>query len=65
MRIHDDQRRPLAAAYLALSDAEAEELIGALQRLLAADPGWHQHVSAADYQTEITVYREDDQSAVF
>lgn len=67
MRIHDGSGRELTGVYLALSDDEAWELIGALEGLREAKPEsqFHQHVSQADYQREITVYREDDPTTVF
>jgi hypothetical protein len=42
--------------YLALSDGEATDLIGALTELREADKGWHQHASDASYEREITIY---------
>jgi hypothetical protein len=65
MRIADGEGKPLSSVYLALSDDEANELIDALRDLLKAQGSWHAHVSNADYQREITVYREDDDSASF
>jgi hypothetical protein len=59
MRIEDvNERRALPHVGLALTEAEAEELRDTLDILLA-DPGVrHEHVSAADYQTELTVWIE-------
>ena len=51
--------------YLALTDAEARELRDDLTQLLTAKKGWHAHTSDAEYQTTVTVYREDDDTAVF
>jgi hypothetical protein len=64
MRITDKNGQPLANVFLALSDEEAIELIGALESLQRAEKGWHGHVSDASYQIEVTVYREDDDTAV-
>jgi hypothetical protein len=64
VRITDADSNPLPSVYLALSDSEAAELIDALTDLLqAANKPWHAHVSDATYQREITVYREDDETA--
>jgi hypothetical protein len=65
MRITDSAGEPVSHVYLALSDAEARELIGALESLQRAEQGWHEHVSDASLQVEVTVYREDDKTAVF
>ena len=64
MRITDSTGQSLSNVYLALSDGEAKELIGALENLQKAEKGWHEHVSDASYQIEVTVCREDDESAV-
>jgi hypothetical protein len=50
--------------YVALSDEEARELIGALENLQRAEQGWHEHVSDATLQVELTVYREDDKTTL-
>jgi hypothetical protein len=63
VRITDAESTPLPSVYLALSDSEATELIDALTELRAADKSWHVHVGDATYQHEITVYREDDETA--
>jgi hypothetical protein len=63
MRITDAEGKPLGAVYLALSNQEADELTQALEDLKSAKPGWHAHVSDPSYQQEVTVYREDDQTA--
>ena len=67
MRILDQNGKALNNVYLALSDDEALELIGALEALREATPDerFHQHVSDRDYQVEVTVYREDDPTTVF
>lgn len=63
MRITDAEKRSYSAIYLALTDAEADELIDALQQLKQADAGWHAHVNDEAYHSEVTVYREDDPRA--
>ena len=65
MRINDDEGTTLSFVYLGLSDAEAKELIDALSALPAATKGWHVHVSDRTYQREVTIYREDDETAIF
>jgi hypothetical protein len=65
VRITDDEGKPLPSVYLALSDSEAQEMIDALSALQTAEKGWHAHVSDATYQREVTVYREDDETATF
>jgi hypothetical protein len=64
MRITDSSGEPLSHMHLALSDEEARELIGALENLQRAAQGWHEHVSDATLQVELTVYREDDKTAL-
>jgi hypothetical protein len=64
VRLNDSERNPLASVYLGLSDDEAVELIGALTTLKSARAGWHEHVSDESSTREITVYREDDASAI-
>jgi hypothetical protein len=64
MRITDAAGETLSNVYLAISDEEARELIGALENLQRAEKGWHEHVSDGSSQAELTVYREDDESAV-
>src|SRR5437763_7444777 len=61
MRITDSTGQSLSNVFLALNDEEAKELIGALEKLQKAEKGWHEHVSDASYQIEVTVYREDDE----
>jgi hypothetical protein len=65
MRIHDADGKALSAVHLALTDDEARELANDLADLLTAVPGWHSHISAADFQTGVTIYREDDPTAAF
>jgi hypothetical protein len=65
MRISDADRNELGAVYIALSETEAAELRDALTGLSSASAGWHAHVTSAAGQTEITVYRDDDVTAVF
>jgi len=64
MRISDETGNSLSSVYLALSDAEAAELADALRELRTAHKGWHAHVSDSAYAKEITLYREDDETAV-
>jgi hypothetical protein len=47
MRITNSAGETLSEVYLALSDEEARELIGALDNLQHANKGWHEHVSDA------------------
>ncbi len=65
MRITTRDGTVLSDVYLALTDAEARELRDDLTQLLTAKKGWHAHTSDAEYQTTVTVYREDDDTAVF
>jgi hypothetical protein len=59
MRIQDfEASKPLSVVGVALTPEEAVELCAAVQALLDGKPGRHEHVSAADYQTEITVWLE-------
>jgi hypothetical protein len=64
MRIADGDGNRLDSILLAPSNEEAAELAQALASLQSADRGWHEHVSDLNGQIEITVYREDDESAV-
>ena len=64
MRLTDSAGEALSNVDVALSDEEARELIGALENLQRAEKGWHEHVSDAASQVELTVYREDDTTAV-
>lgn len=52
--------RPLTSVGLGLTLAEARELRDALQSLIAKPAATHEHVSSADYQTEITVFIVDE-----
>lgn len=65
MKIADADGNRLDSVYLALSDEEAAELAQALSSLQSAEKGWHEHVSDLNGPYEITVYRADDESAVF
>ena len=58
MRIDDvNAGRQLAHACLGLTPSEAEELYDTLELLLRdTDGARHEHVSSADYQTELTVW---------
>ena len=64
MRPTDSAGESLSNVDVALSDEEARELIGALENLQRAEKGWHEHVSDAASQVELTVYREDETTAV-
>jgi hypothetical protein len=65
VRLSDDRGKPLTSVYLGLSDDEADELIGAVSALKSAHKGWHEHVGDETHRREITVYREDDDTAIF
>ena len=67
MRVHDGDKNELNNVFIALSDREARQLIHDLKALIAAKgKGGHWHIiDEPDYQREITIYREDDQTAVF
>jgi hypothetical protein len=57
MRIDDvSENRRLSHVGLGLTHTEAEELRDVLDILLGADLGRHEHVSSADYQTELTLW---------
>ena len=64
MRIVDATGNELNSVYLALSEEEASALIDALSELRSASTGWHVHVSDSAYVSEVTVYREDDETAI-
>ncbi len=49
-------KRPLSSVGLGLSVPEARELRDSLDGLLSDPAGRHEHVSSADYQTELTVW---------
>ncbi len=56
MRIEGEPGQRLPAVYLWLTRHEAVELRDALNQMLTeGGPDWHAHVSAKDYQTEITI----------
>jgi hypothetical protein len=57
MRLQSPERVPQSRVYIWLTEDEASELRDALDDMLkrGPDPGWHAHVSSADYQTEMTV----------
>lgn len=56
MRIEADQGEQRTKAYLWLTLTEASELRDALEDLLREPrPEWHAHVSAADFQTEVSI----------
>jgi hypothetical protein len=65
VRITDADGNALSAVYLALTDDEARELASDLETLQSAEKGWHAHVSDADFQRELTLYRADDETAIF
>jgi hypothetical protein len=75
MRITDSKRNDLDGVYLALTDAEARELRDGLDELLRTrESGWHAHVvderswspdESERVEREISVYRADDENAVF
>lgn len=57
MRIDDvNESRQLAHVGLGLTEAEASELRDTLNLLLRDPAERHEHVSGADYQTELTVW---------
>lgn len=61
MRIDDvNENRRLQHVGLRLTVSEAEELRDSLVLLLTGARDRHEHVSSADYQTEITVWLEAD-----
>ena len=64
MRIVDATGNELNSVYLALSEEEASALIDALSELRSASAGWHVHVSDSGYVSEVTGYREDDETAI-
>jgi hypothetical protein len=65
MRIAGHKGKPLNHVSIALSDAEAAELVTVLQNLPSAKEGWHEHLSDATFERDIGVYREDDETAPF
>jgi len=60
VRITNKDRTAIASVVVYLTPAEARELRDAVEDILAHpnEPGWHVHVSAADYQTELTLSPE-------
>jgi hypothetical protein len=64
VRIADGDGNRIDSVLLALSDEEAAELAQALDTLRSAEAGWHEHITEVTGRREITVYREDDESAV-
>lgn len=64
MRLKDldgEEPRPLHGVGLGLTVSEARELRDALDSLIDAPINAHEHVSSADYQTEVTVFIVDDE----
>lgn len=62
MRITDlEAKRQLNLVELCLTRAEAQELQSDLDVLLTGGRDRHEHVSSSDYQTELTVWIDDDQ----
>lgn len=61
MRIEDvEESRLLQHVGLQLTRTEITELRDSLALLLAGPPERYEHVSSADYQTEITVWLEPE-----
>jgi hypothetical protein len=55
----------LSSVGLGLTTLEARELRDSLDELLASPAGRHEHISSADYQTEVTVWIiEEDPTSV-
>jgi len=75
VRIADEHGQPLNAVYIALTDAEAKQLHDYLEQLMEpAEKGFHAHVMddrfwsenpAERVEREVTIYRADDDTAVF
>lgn len=62
MRIKDlEAKKQVHLVELCLTRSEAQELRDDLDTLLSDDSDRHEHVSSADYQTELTVWISDDQ----
>lgn len=62
MRIKDlEAKKQVNLIELCLTRAEAQELRDDLDTLLADAGNRHEHVSSADYETELTVWISDDQ----
>jgi hypothetical protein len=60
VRIYDSEGNEFDSILVALTDAEAAELRDSVEALLKAGDGFHAHVSASDFQTELTIFRADD-----
>lgn len=62
MRIEDlEAKKQVNLIELCLTRSEAQELRDDLDTLLTDGGDRHEHVSSADYQTELTVWISDDQ----
>lgn len=62
MRIEDlESKKRLNILGLCLTRAEAMDLRDVLSTLLGADKDRHEHVASVDYQTELTIWIDDDQ----
>ncbi len=61
MRIEGDGK-PVSDLLVYLTRAEAAELRDAAEALLEnmENPGWHAHVSSADYQIELTIAADEN-----
>ncbi len=53
-----DTGASLHSVGIALTRSEAKELRSSLDDILGSEAGRHEHVSSADYQTEVTVWLE-------
>jgi hypothetical protein len=61
MRIKDlESQKRLYVVEICLTRDEAQELRDDLDVLLRDSGGRHEHVSSADYQTDLTVWISDD-----
>jgi hypothetical protein len=62
MKIEDlESKRPVHLLGLGLTRAEARELRDDLEALLGGGEIRHEHVASIDFQTELTVWIDDDQ----
>ena len=62
MKIEDlESKRPVHLLSLCLTTAEARELRDDLTTLLSDARERHEHIASADFQTELTVWIDDDQ----
>jgi hypothetical protein len=62
MKIEDlESKKPVHLLGLCLTTAEARELRDDLNVLLGDGQDRHEHVASADFQTELTVWIDDDQ----